>query len=692
MHSSRYDAKADLWSVGTVLFEMISGEPPFHGENHIDLLRNIQRKAVRLPKDVRVSKECVNLLRVLLSRNPLSRAGFKEFFEACDAFVALGCQGVATVDEGTCKRPSIDLGTIPEYPPSPPMSESLLTVATQAPSTLNQRTPVRTSSPISIAVSAASAALTKPRSHLFTPLLSSPPAPSTPVMAELQMICTKKMPQQGEMPNRLNDDAATGLHNSTDENSFVMVEHGSALLKYPAEPAATTAVVSHYNESYRQNDSRQRLEHSPPSSQGFLLDRFPVLPSCGDYMIVKGAKGMLSTSPGTGGALMGMLTGRPQLTAVAISPTNNDADKQLEMQIKIATKFLAASEDVGRRAISVAHLGDKRAFYAMRLLMMDESNSSSIATPMEGIEEEESVDHDSGEVTDDSSSTEIMASVRRRRASSADRSMADVKVDDEVEEMPFAVQSESTPAISAGLPSRSGASFNKDGSSTSARPLANLSKSTPAMIRSHFSEALSCYLKALKMLKGAVSAAEGVSRELDALACTRLPSEEQNYTNQLKQRSEVTLKWLGNQFKGVLERGDAANTEIAKLAPNISEHSLLTSVEELLYNHSLGYGREGAVKQLLGHYEAARSCYRSAGLLAETLLMEPCIEGSDRKTLEGYVDGFAAQITELDELLLQRSQSRLAVSNVTSSYSSTRRGPQIGAMAGSPFSMHPGNK
>eukprot|EP00536_Pseudo-nitzschia_multiseries_P004754 jgi/Psemu1/188905/e_gw1.82.123.1 len=76
----RYDAKADLWSVGTVLFEMIAGRPPYNGENHIDLLRNIHKKAVRLPPDVRVSQPCVNLLRILLARNPLLRAGFKEFF------------------------------------------------------------------------------------------------------------------------------------------------------------------------------------------------------------------------------------------------------------------------------------------------------------------------------------------------------------------------------------------------------------------------------------------------------------------------------------------------------------------------------------------------------------------------------------------------------------------------------------
>lgn len=677
---------------------MIAGEPPFHGENHIDLLRNIQRKAVRLPKDVRVSKECVNLLRILLSRNPLTRAGFKEFFEACDAFVALGCQGLATIDEGSCKRPSIDLGTILENPSGPPLSESLMTVTTNAPSP--QQALVKISTSLTpIAVSTTSAALTKPRSHMFSPLVPSPPTSSgtqmpSPSITEHPTISTKRSPQAIEMPTRRNDDGAIGLQNSADENSFVMVEHGSSVHKPPAESAVnSTAVVSHCGEAYKQ-DSRYRLEHSPPSSPGFLLNRIPVLPSRGDYMVVRQPKGMLSTSPGTGGALMGMAA-RPQLTAAS---NTNDSDKQLEWQIKAATKMLAAAEDVGRRAISVAHLGDKRAYFAMRMLMMNESSSSSIlsATPMEGIEEE-SRDHDSGAVTDDgdSRSTEIMTSVRRRRSSTsiADKSMADIKAEDEADEMPFAMQSESAPPLSAGLPSRSTVSFNKDATISSSRPLA---KPTPALIRSHFSEALACYLKALKMLKGAVGASKGVSIDSGRLAGFRLTPDQQNFTGQMRQRSEVTLNWLEDQFKGVLERGDAANTEIAKLPQpqNLSEQPALISIEELLYNHALGYGREGAVKQLLGHYEAARSCYRSAGLLAETLLMEPRIEGDDRKTLEGYVDGFAAQITELDEVLLQQSQSRLiASSSATSSYTSTRRGqPSVVSLVGNPFSMFSINK
>ena len=37
----KYDAKADLWSVGTVLYEMVVGRPPFRATNHVELLRKI---------------------------------------------------------------------------------------------------------------------------------------------------------------------------------------------------------------------------------------------------------------------------------------------------------------------------------------------------------------------------------------------------------------------------------------------------------------------------------------------------------------------------------------------------------------------------------------------------------------------------------------------------------------------------
>eukprot|EP00500_Bicosoecida_sp_ms1_P002822 CAMPEP_0203809806 /NCGR_PEP_ID=MMETSP0115-20131106/2542_1 /ASSEMBLY_ACC=CAM_ASM_000227 /TAXON_ID=33651 /ORGANISM="Bicosoecid sp, Strain ms1" /LENGTH=317 /DNA_ID=CAMNT_0050718565 /DNA_START=570 /DNA_END=1519 /DNA_ORIENTATION=- len=78
----RYDAKADLWSVGTIMYEMLAKRPPFGGRNHVELLANIERQELRLPEGITISKECLGLLRILLRRNPVQRASFEEFFES----------------------------------------------------------------------------------------------------------------------------------------------------------------------------------------------------------------------------------------------------------------------------------------------------------------------------------------------------------------------------------------------------------------------------------------------------------------------------------------------------------------------------------------------------------------------------------------------------------------------------------
>merc|ERR1712038_1201041 len=124
--------------------------------------------------------------------------------------------------------------------------------------------------------------------------------------------------------------------------------------------------------------------------------------------------------------------------------------------------------------------------------------------------------------------------------------------------------------------------------------------------------------------------------------------------------------WLAGQFKGVLERAEAGKVEVSKLSSSNSTEdaqqqtdsngTAVTNVEELIYNHSLACGRDGAVKQLLGQHDAARACYRSAGLLIETLLMEPKLVDEDKKTLEDYVFGFAERINELDCIMLNQNR------------------------------------
>ncbi|KAE8989971.1 hypothetical protein PF011_g18553 [Phytophthora fragariae] len=83
----KYDAKADLWSVGTILFEMVAGHPPYGGANHVQLLANIERQPLRFPPTLQLSRECRHLLVALLQRKPALRLGFAEFF--ADPFVDL---------------------------------------------------------------------------------------------------------------------------------------------------------------------------------------------------------------------------------------------------------------------------------------------------------------------------------------------------------------------------------------------------------------------------------------------------------------------------------------------------------------------------------------------------------------------------------------------------------------------------
>lgn len=78
----KYDAKADLWSVGTVLYEMVVGRPPFRATNHVELLRKIEKgeDRIRFPDDNPVSDDIKKLIRGLLKRNPVERLNFPDFF------------------------------------------------------------------------------------------------------------------------------------------------------------------------------------------------------------------------------------------------------------------------------------------------------------------------------------------------------------------------------------------------------------------------------------------------------------------------------------------------------------------------------------------------------------------------------------------------------------------------------------
>jgi len=82
LNYQKYDAKADLWSVGTIAYEMIVGKPPFRAHNHIELLKKIKaaQDVIPFPAGLVVSREYKTFIRALLKQDPVERASFERYF------------------------------------------------------------------------------------------------------------------------------------------------------------------------------------------------------------------------------------------------------------------------------------------------------------------------------------------------------------------------------------------------------------------------------------------------------------------------------------------------------------------------------------------------------------------------------------------------------------------------------------
>jgi serine/threonine-protein kinase ULK/ATG1 len=76
----KYDAKADLWSVGTVLYEMMIGKPPFQAANQPELIKKIKETKDQITFPTPQSSDLVNLVKSLLRINPEERSDYPAFF------------------------------------------------------------------------------------------------------------------------------------------------------------------------------------------------------------------------------------------------------------------------------------------------------------------------------------------------------------------------------------------------------------------------------------------------------------------------------------------------------------------------------------------------------------------------------------------------------------------------------------
>uniref|UniRef100_A0AAQ4P2G6 non-specific serine/threonine protein kinase n=1 Tax=Gasterosteus aculeatus aculeatus TaxID=481459 RepID=A0AAQ4P2G6_GASAC len=79
--SQNYDAKADLWSIGTIVYQCLTGKAPFHASTPQELRLFYESNRTLLPNIPKeTSPNLRHLVLGLLQRNHKERFGFDEFF------------------------------------------------------------------------------------------------------------------------------------------------------------------------------------------------------------------------------------------------------------------------------------------------------------------------------------------------------------------------------------------------------------------------------------------------------------------------------------------------------------------------------------------------------------------------------------------------------------------------------------
>lgn len=81
--TSSYTSKTDLWSIGVVYYQMLTGELPFKASSMDELKKAVLQRSgnnVYFPPNIRISDDSKNLIRGLLTLDQNLRMSWKDFF------------------------------------------------------------------------------------------------------------------------------------------------------------------------------------------------------------------------------------------------------------------------------------------------------------------------------------------------------------------------------------------------------------------------------------------------------------------------------------------------------------------------------------------------------------------------------------------------------------------------------------
>ena len=76
-----YDEKADIWSLGIMIYELIVGFPPFTGFDANNLAQNLKKGNFAVPKNIQISMPCFYFINSVLKLDPEKRISHEEILQ-----------------------------------------------------------------------------------------------------------------------------------------------------------------------------------------------------------------------------------------------------------------------------------------------------------------------------------------------------------------------------------------------------------------------------------------------------------------------------------------------------------------------------------------------------------------------------------------------------------------------------------
>ncbi|TMW58750.1 hypothetical protein Poli38472_006895 [Pythium oligandrum] len=580
----KYDSKADLWSVGTILYEMVVGKPPYGGSNHVQLLANIERNELRFPKDFVISDPCRELLRGLLHRRPENRIGFDDFFK--DQFV--GLKDDASLDAKMGSFQSYRMTTSIREEENEDDEEEKVGTSNSRPSI--EQALVSSSS----TVGSEQKSPPKEREVVLESKYGS--APPQTNMEVLQNVFGSASSTHGGTysSSSLRRSSRLGRSRRATSSGAILVNQNANspklspqmspnVLPTPSprinpfrEPTSTdqsgfasATSSSQLRHSGSSNSASQRVSRTLVTAVQKKNGSNHALDSSGEYVLVEsGTEKTRTLSPP-----LGMSDGGAPRLSVRTSAS--DRGRQISANV-------AFSHEYARQLVDIVHL----------------------------------------------------------------RIQAIAPIADHLWKMSAALSPSMQSASISAANLASVFSLSSSTSSTSGHALVNTSASSVVVgaesltvaERKQFicaAEALTLYVKCMRMIQQAL-----IYLRQDPALSKRLPSGSDSPMKTAMPWTEtsrkVSMAYLVEQMNGYLDRADQCKKRMFGLSSNpdvASElRALVVSQEELLYTHAIRLGKEGAVKEVLGQSRAAYELYLQATLLLESMSSESALVGGSSST------------------------------------------------------------